>query len=146
MWEKDEQGPGAAENRPVTPIVTGGAVRAGTVLGPSVVVKGELEATEDLTLEGTVKGALVLRENAVTLGAQGRVEGDVEAREVVVEGRLDGNALVGDRITVSRSGRVQGDLVAPRVVLEDGCTFSGRIDTESAPAASKADEAAQAGA
>jgi len=133
MWDKDQDVARSREEFPARAPSSAEPFAANqqTVLGPSVVVKGKLSADEDFRLEGTVEGSIVLESNVLTVGGQGRVEGEVEAREVHVEGELQGDAVAGERIVVSVSGKVSGDLAAPRVVLEDGCSFSGQIDTES---------------
>ncbi len=70
---------------------------------------------------------------------EGRVDADVTARVINVEGRVDGNLHATEQIIVRRSGRVHGSISAPRIALDFGCSFSGAIDTcapkKAAPAA-----------
>ncbi len=63
---------------------------------------------------------------------EGRVDADVTARVINVEGRIDGNLRATEQIIVRRSGRVHGSISAPRIALDFGCSFSGAIDTDTA--------------
>jgi cytoskeletal protein CcmA (bactofilin family) len=107
------------------------------VIGASIHLQGELTGGEDLLVEGRVEGKISLAQNALTVGAKGRVAATVQARAIHVEGEVEGNLLAEELIVLKKSSRVKGDLVAPRVVIEDGARFKGSIDMESKrPAAS----------
>lgn len=100
------------------------------IVGAATVVRGELAGEEDLMVEGRVEGKIVLPQNAVTVGAKGRVAAEVHARAVLIDGEVEGNLVAEEQIVIRRSGRVRGDLVAPRVTIEDGARFKGSIDME----------------
>lgn len=102
------------------------------VIGPSLDLQGELSGNEDLLVEGRVQGRIHLPQNAVTIGAKGRVSAQVLARLISIEGEVDGNLVAEELIMLRKSARVRGDLVAPRVVIEDGARFKGTIDMEPA--------------
>lgn len=102
-----------------------------TYIGRSLVLKGELSGEEDLTIQGTIEGKVRLAQYGVTVGANGRVEGDIDASEIRVEGETCGNLQATEKIVITATGRASGELSAPRVVLEDGCTFKGMIDMDS---------------
>jgi cytoskeletal protein CcmA (bactofilin family) len=105
---------------------------ARAVIGPSLDLQGELSGNEDLLIEGRVQGRIQLPQNAVTIGAKGRVSAQVLARLISIEGEVDGNLVAEELIMLKKSARVRGDLVAPRVVIEDGARFKGTIDMEPA--------------
>ena len=109
-------------------------------IGKSLQVKGELTGNEDLTIEGKVDGKIYLKDHKLTIGPNGRVKADVQAKSVVVAGKLDGNVVADDRVEITATGTMKGDVVAPRVVLADGARFKGSVDMESkgAPAATGA--------
>jgi cytoskeletal protein CcmA (bactofilin family) len=100
------------------------------VIGPSIVVRGEISGEEDLLIEGRVEGKVDLRQNAVTVGAKGQLSAEVLARVVMIEGEVEGNLTAEEQIVLRKSGRVRGDLCAPRVTIEDGARFKGSIDMD----------------
>jgi cytoskeletal protein CcmA (bactofilin family) len=100
------------------------------VIGASIQLQGELTGGEDLLVEGRVDGKISLAQNALTVGAKGRVAATVQARAIHVEGEVEGNLVAEELIVLRKSSRVKGDLVAPRVVIEDGARFKGSIDME----------------
>ena len=61
-----------------------------STLGATLRFKGDLVADEDLVIQGQVEGS-ILHTRSVTIGAQGRMQGNTRARRVVVEGTIDGN-------------------------------------------------------
>ena len=115
---------------------TEGAARA--VIGPSLELQGELSGNEDLLIEGRVQGRIQLPQNAVSIGAKGRVSAQVLARVISIEGEVDGNLVAEELIVLKKSARVRGDLVAPRVVIEDVARFKGTIDMDPAKPAQAA--------
>ncbi|MBP7589743.1 MAG: polymer-forming cytoskeletal protein [Thermoanaerobaculia bacterium] len=111
---------------------------ARAVIGPSLELQGELSGNEDLLIEGRVQGRIQLPQNAVAIGAKGRVSAQVLARMISIEGEVDGNLVAEELIVLKKSARVRGDLVAPRVVIEDGARFKGTIDMDPAKPAQAA--------
>ena len=99
-----------------------------TVLGPTVTLRGELTADEDLAIEGQFDGTIHLRDHCVTVGTQGQVKAEIETSRVVVAGAVTGNITASERIEIRKTGRVMGDLVAPAVSIEDGAYFKGSIE------------------
>ena len=99
-------------------------------IGTSVVIKGELSASEDLTIEGQVEGNIELRQNVLTIGPNARIKAQVAAQAIVVEGQVTGNLTASDHVEIRDRGSVDGDLVAPRVSIADGAHFRGSIDMQ----------------
>lgn len=110
--------------------------------GKSLVFQGELVGAEDLYVDGEFEGTIELDEANLTVGPQGRVRADVKAREIVIEGRVQGNLRARDRLQIRRTGSVTGDLVAARIVIEDGAYFKGSIDIDRAEEKASRGEAA----
>lgn len=115
------------------------------IIGASIELTGELTGAEDLLVEGRVQGKIRLPQNAVTVGAKGRVSADVQARVVEIEGEMDGQLAAEELIVLRKSAKVRGDLTAPRVVIEDGAKFKGTIDMEPKRAAAGSSAASSAG-
>jgi cytoskeletal protein CcmA (bactofilin family) len=99
-----------------------------TYLGGSVVLKGELTGSEDLTIDGQFEGTINLKDCSLTIGQHGQVKADITAKQVVVSGKLDGKINAREKIDIRRTGNVVGDLVSAGVAIEDGAYFKGSIE------------------
>ena len=106
------------------------AAASAALIGKSVVVKGELEGSEDLTIEGQVEGKIELRDHTLTIGQGGRIKAQVFAKAVVVCGELVGNINASEAVEIRESGSVDGDIVSPRVAIAEGAHFRGAIDMQ----------------
>jgi cytoskeletal protein CcmA (bactofilin family) len=110
-------------------------------IGKSVVIKGELSGSEDLTIEGQVEGKIELRQNVLTIGPNGKIKAQVFAKAVIVLGEVMGNVSASERVDIRDNGSVDGDIAAPRVAIADGAHFRGSIDMQRGPAQAKPAEA-----
>ena len=99
-----------------------------THIGKSVVFDGELTSDEDLKFDGTLKGHLHVRDATLTIGEGATVEADVRAKQVIVQGTVQGSIAAGDRIELTAAAKVTGSLTAERVVIVEGARFSGTVD------------------
>ena len=95
-------------------------------------IKGEVQGSEDLRVDGEIEGRINLPSAVVVLGPKGRVTGDIQAREVVLEGACRGNISARERVRVAATGKLEGDVTSERLVIEEGAQVSGRL--ESGPA------------
>jgi cytoskeletal protein CcmA (bactofilin family) len=100
-----------------------------SLIGPTVVIRGEVSAEEDLMIMGRVEG-FVDHSATVTIHAQGTVAAEVKAREVLVEGTVDGNVYGTERVEIAETGNVNGNVYAPRVGVLEGASFKGAIDMD----------------
>ena len=99
-------------------------------IGKSVVIKGELNGSEDLTIEGHVEGTIQLKENVLTIGPNGRIKAQVFAKSVIVLGEVTGNVTASDKVDIRDNGSVDGDIIAPRVAIAEGAHFRGSVDMQ----------------
>ena len=97
-------------------------------IGKSLVIKGEVSGSESLYIDGRVEGSINLAGNRVTVGRNGVVAANINAREIVVLGKVRGNLLASDRVDIRSEGSLTGDVVAQRISIEDGAFFKGGID------------------
>lgn len=102
------------------------------VIGRSIEINGDLRGGEDLRIEGDVTGTVELKDNALTIGKEGRVKADVYARSIAVDGEIRGDLYAAERITVHVNARVQGNIIAPKVSIEEGAHFKGSIEMDPA--------------
>jgi len=112
-----------------------------TVIGKSVVVRGELSGSEDLYLDGDLEGTITLTDSRLTIGPNARVVANLIVRDLVVLGNLKGNVRAAGRIELRESAIVSGDIVAARLSIEDNAVIKGRVElTASAASVSPASE------
>ena len=151
MWKRDEgvrpagapsapagQPPAPAPQAPTVAVDSpAGAPRSQAKLerdvvniGKSVVIKGELSGSEDLTIEGQVEGKIELRQNVLTIGPNGKIKAQVFAKSVIVLGEVIGNVTASEKVDIRDNGSVDGDLVSPRVAIAEGAHFRGSIDMQ----------------
>lgn len=147
MWKRDESVKPAAPQAPVAPVAqvppTQGPPVSNTTLkqqtgsdhvniGKSVVIKGELNGSEDLTIEGHVEGKIELRENVLTIGPNGKIRAEVFAKAVIVLGEVVGNVTASEKVDIRDNGTVDGDITSPRVAIAEGALFRGSVDMQRA--------------
>ena len=101
-------------------------------IGKSVVIKGELNGSEDLTIEGQVEGKIELRQNILTIGPNGRIKAQVFAKAVIILGEVTGNVTATEKVDIRDNGSVDGDIASPRVAIAEGAHFRGSIDMQRA--------------
>lgn len=99
-------------------------------IGKSVTIKGELSGSEDLYIDGQVEGSIELKGNSLTIGPNGQVRANVNAKSVVVQGKLDGNIHATEHTQLRSSAVTVGDIVSQRLSIEDGAYFKGKIDVQ----------------
>ena len=160
MWKRDESvkpmntqypGAGAPDAAAQYPTMTATAPqpeirrneRDVVNIGKSVVIKGELNGSEDLTIEGQVEGQIELREHVLTVGPNGKIKAQVFAKAVIVLGEVHGNISASEKVDIRDGGSVDGDIVAPRVAIAEGAHFRGSVDMQRKPAQQAAKPQAQ---
>ncbi len=101
-------------------------------IGKSVIIKGELSGSEDLTIEGHVEGRIDLKDNVLTIGPNGKIKAEVFAKSVVVLGEVTGNVTASEKVDIRDNGSVDGDIASPRVAIAEGAHFRGSVDMQRA--------------
>lgn len=114
-----------------------------SVIGPTLVIKGELSADEDLVIEGQIEGTIAHHKKNLTIGKEGRVKADIHASSVLVEGHLVGDIHSEGVVSLAKSASVMGNIHCGRIVMQDGARFSGRIEMGEPRKATVAAEPAQ---
>ena len=116
-------------------------------IGKSVVIKGELNGSEDLTIEGHVEGKIELKDHVLTIGSNGKIKAQVFAKAVIVLGEVNGNVTATEKVDIRDGGSVDGDIISPRVAIAEGAHFRGTVDLQrkaSSPAPPQQGKAAAA--
>jgi cytoskeletal protein CcmA (bactofilin family) len=161
MWKRDEavrpptSGQPAAQPQP-QPAAAGAAAtpnrpessqkleRDIVNIGKSVVIKGELNGSEDLTIEGQVEGTIQLRDHILTIGPNGKIKAQIFAKAVIVLGSVTGNVTASEKVDIRDNGSVDGDIISPRVAIAEGAHFRGSVDMQRKAGATDAPKAAAA--
>jgi len=141
MWKRDEAvkptapAPAPAAHQPVSTAPapqpeTRRIERDVVNIGKSVVIKGELNGSEDLTIEGHVEGKIELKDHVLTIGPNGRIKAQVLAKSVIVLGEVNGNVTATEKVDIRDGGSVDGDIISPRVAIAEGAHFRGTVDMQ----------------
>jgi cytoskeletal protein CcmA (bactofilin family) len=149
MWKRDEsvKPTGGQPAAPAAPVATQPASvpaapqaeirrqieRDVVNIGKSVVIKGELNGSEDLTVEGHVEGKIELKDHVLTIGPNGKIKAQVFAKSVIVLGEVNGNVTATEKVDIRDNGSVDGDIVSPRVAIAEGAHFRGSVDMQRKP-------------
>jgi cytoskeletal protein CcmA (bactofilin family) len=120
--------PSASSEPPAAPRPAPTSTADQATIGKSLVIKGEVTGSESLYIDGRVEGSINLAGNRVTVGRNGVVAANINAREIVVLGKVRGNLTASDRVDIRSDGSLTGDVVAARISIEDGAFFKGGID------------------
>jgi cytoskeletal protein CcmA (bactofilin family) len=121
-----------SEPTPAAPRPVSATTADQATIGKSLVIKGEVTGSESLYIDGRVEGSINLSGNRVTVGRNGVVSANINAREIVVLGKVRGNLTASDRVDIRSDGSLTGDVVAARISIEDGAFFKGGIDIRKA--------------
>jgi cytoskeletal protein CcmA (bactofilin family) len=118
-----------------------------TVVGQTILIKGNLQGDEDLTVQGRIEGSINLTKTLI-VEPTGVVKADASVCNAVVSGVVVGNLTATDSVELTESGRMVGDIRAPRVIINEGALFKGQVDMgdidsrggESRPAAARSSQ------
>jgi cytoskeletal protein CcmA (bactofilin family) len=140
MWRKPEDqkpsapaaevpsAPGAEAVRSVAGLTAEVVQPSGGVVTSSIVIKGEIRGREDLYIDGEVQGTIHLVDGRVTVGPHGKISADVDAREILVRGKVNGSLRGRDRVEVGRTGDIHGDITTLRISIEEGAQIHSKVE------------------
>jgi len=144
MWRKPEdskpaapaaESPAPAQAQRVEPSVRSVAGLTAEVVQPSggtitstLLIKGEIKGSEDLYIDGEVQGTIHLSSGRVTVGPHGKVSADVDAREIVVRGKVTGALRGRDRVEIGSTGEVRGDIATSRIAIGEGAQIHSKVE------------------
>ena len=162
MWKKEDAKPqGVADNSPapavsskaptttpastpLTPSALPASSRAAACISQGIRIKGEVTGSEDLFVDGLVDGKLNLMNGSLTIGPNGFVKADVNAREVIVRGKIEGKVTGRDKVQLWSTGQVTGEVQTDRLAIEEGALLKGKVEAGKQPAKASETKAAAA--
>ena len=100
-------------------------------LGTSIVIKGDLIASEDLTLYGKMEGSVTLEGgHTLTIGRHADIKAAIDAKAVVIQGTVTGNVTAREKVEIQTTGSVAGDVSSPRLAIADGASIKGKVHVQ----------------
>jgi cytoskeletal protein CcmA (bactofilin family) len=112
--------------QPAAPLAA--SSRTTACISQGIKIKGEVTGSEDLFVDGLVEGKLNLTNGSLTIGPNGNVKADVNAREVIVRGRIEGKVSGRDRVQLWGTGNVAGEVQTERLAIEEGAVLRGKVE------------------
>ncbi len=104
-----------------------------SVIGPTLVIKGELEAGENLLVQGRIEGTITHNAESLIIGERGTVQANIKARNVVIEGTVEGDIYGSESVSIRETAKVKGNIFTPRISITEGAHFKGGIDMDEHP-------------
>jgi cytoskeletal protein CcmA (bactofilin family) len=101
-------------------------------VGKSVIFKGDLISSEDMTIDGRVEGSIELRDHTLTIGPDADIRANIIARAVTIFGSVTGSINAANKVDIRETGSVEGDINSPKLAIADGAHLRGRVDTGAA--------------
>lgn len=101
--------------------------RVAAWIGRSIVIRGDLVSSEDLTIAGQVDGDVAARDHVLVVAPEATIRGDVMARSVIIHGEVTGSVNAREKVEVGETGSVDGDIDAPRMTVAEGAVLHGRV-------------------
>jgi cytoskeletal protein CcmA (bactofilin family) len=96
-------------------------------------INGEISGNDDLYIDGQAEGQFHFPQSKVIVGPNGKVQANIEAREIVIEGTVKGDLKASAGVQLGGSSRVQGSLTTPRISIDDGARLRGKVEMTRAP-------------
>jgi|SRR5579872_596068 len=127
MLQAPETNKYPATPTPYTPTKTVTVPTEQATIGRSLVIKGEISGSESIFVDGRIEGTINLAEHRVTIGRNGKVAANINAKEVVIMGKVTGNVDCSDRLDIRSEGSLTGDVVTHRISVEDGALLKGSV-------------------
>lgn len=101
-----------------------------SVIGPTIEIKGELNAEENLLIQGKIEGTINHKSKILVIGEEGAIKANINGSRVVIEGSIEGDIKGSDAIVIKSDANMKGDIFSPRVGIEEGAKFKGSIDMD----------------
>ena len=120
--------PAAAPTPAAYTVTKADAANSLTTISAGLKINGEISGNSDLYIDGETQGKIRLANARVTVGPNGRVQADIEAREIIIEGSVQGNLKAGERVQLGAQSKVQGSVLTPRFAIEDGARLRGKVE------------------
>ena len=122
------QPPSTASPQPTSPRRASALQGAASRIGKGVKFTGEIQAGEDLLIDGEVHGKISITKNFLVIGVAGKVKARVNAKALALHGKLSGEVKTAERIEIKSTGALEGNLATERIIIENGGILRGNCD------------------
>jgi len=104
-----------------------------TIIGKDITIEGDIRGKEHMVIDGSVKGNIEMETHNFALGPDGRVEGEIHARNISISGQMKGNIKTPGKIEITKEADFQGDIRAKSIAVENGAFFKGSVELITEP-------------
>ena len=104
-----------------------------TILGQNISIEGSIRGEENIIVDGSMKGDIVLEKNDFIVRSKGRFEGDIRAQNVNISGLVMGNVITKGKVELTKEADFIGDVKAKNFLMEEGAYFKGSIELDREP-------------
>jgi len=116
-------------------------VNSSNVIAKETNIKGDIEATGNIRIEGAVEG-VVKSKSKIVIGESAYIKGNLFSTEAEISGKIEGQVTCTEILYLKKSALVSGDIITKKLVVENGATFNGKcqmgtIETAKPPKAEK---------
>jgi len=101
---------------------------SGGIITSTLLIKGEVRGSDDLYIDGEVQGTIHLSSGRVTVGPHGKISADVDAREIIVRGKVTGALRGRERVEIGSTGEVRGDIATSRIAIGEGAQIHSKVE------------------
>lgn len=101
-----------------------------SMIGESVMIKGEITSGEDVLIQGAIEGVIYFKSNSLGVGPHASIKGNVFVKAMVAQGEVKGDVYASEQVILRKPGHVTGTIHAPRISIESGAVLSGGIEME----------------
>lgn len=104
--------------------------KANSFISRELNIKGEINGSDDLTIEGMVEGKIEIKAHLV-IQVGGVVKADLFAKKVTISGKVYGNVQAEESVEIQPSGFLEGNIISPKITIQEGAYFKGSVDMKS---------------
>ena len=108
------------------------------LVGTGTVIKGEVNSTGDIRIDGTVTGQVKCK-GKIVVGSTGVLEGDVFCQNADFSGKIKGKVEVSELLSLKSTARFYGDIITNKLAIEPGASFTGTCTMDKGQAQSSTD-------
>lgn len=100
---------------------------AGTIniIGAGTIINGDVTSNGDIRIDGNVKGTVISKAKVV-VGKSSEIDGDIEAQNADISGKVNGKLEVSQTLLLKPSAFINGDIMVNKLVVESGAEFNGK--------------------
>lgn len=98
-----------------------------TIIGKGACVKGDFTAESSARIDGTVDGDVTITGDLI-IGAEAKVNGDIEALSAVIGGEVNGDVAAEKKVELTATAKVLGDIYTKAIVIDENAVFQGKCN------------------